>query len=1138
MRIHLRITSVQTWASWVEGTLYGPCGFSVRTNDTNQLVPFATRITSTASPSVVVTSADVPSDGAVLFDLSEPDAITKVSFNMQNLLANTGGVATVSSGPRIAIPKVVPPADGVVVQPVLVERTSGDAGGPVQREQSYTIPGFLAADATATTYDPSYVDHFAAGIFDRMSRGRLSGEVSLLRAGTGGTLNLGDEFVCALPAMPNHNKRLKDDNSKPGRCVQVVRLTKTPTGPRVRFIDSGPNANAVATLPTFSLALGTVGGSVVATITNAATLNTAGIAARVYWAVTTGAAPATADYSALTYFAPGAVPTTAFALPLVTPGRTVYVRARGEQPGYRPSNFGTAVSIATATVGTPGSFTATPDPADGSRCALAWTVGTNADTLVTDVFLRLTADTAASDVQRITLPAGSTQYTLDDLTVSTNYTASVRHRDPLTGSATAKVTAAFTTSANTVVLTAPVVPTVFAGPQGDPLAANDGSYGLAVVATVLPGSVEFREAVETAVGSGVYGAAASIATVAAVLGDWTLIIRTAPNDGLRRQLSARSVRGATSSVWTTALAVQPWTVVKLPIYSGPLVPRLSPFTYVDTETTRVFTWTRNVAVYAVWVYDNLVTVGGADPYDTLGTFPSYVLMSGTDTYTAQKPPAHSQRFVHFVPYDVNNVAGDIRHEPVDPAPSALSGTVKAAVTNGTADLTLHISGSASNWPVAVDLFEDNPDGTAIYSTSVSAVTDIAPTGALVARALPLRELRRWYLRLTDVAGVKAWGIGSADRDALPNGSVTRTDYKALPSMTATYDDDTDQIRVTTPTGKTKTVTGLSGSGTWTYAVGDVLDDTSVETTMVPGEVRSPYVVEFHGGGTWVQFFNGPLHGAPIIALAGRARVTATSSTTVTVRYAVADPIPQGANTATITYQDQGSGGVTPASGGTVTPAATLTEAAGTYIDYTITRPAFGVGTARVTFTVTAAGRISDSDAVDVPEVQSLTLALAVSNCRATPSGGPYTGLLVQFSQSGFPSGTTFDVGYNNGVDGGVDSTTVPAAGSGTVTITGGTGAATFSTSQAGKIDDAGAATQLTVGGVTYTVSAFSGTTTCTLSGAPNQGPVAFTIVNAASFASVTFGTVGGAPGKGAVTVVAKLSTGSTATAVKNKTYLT
>jgi hypothetical protein len=114
-----------------------------------------------------------------------------------------------------------------------------------------------------------------------------------------------------------------------------------------------------------------------------------------------------------------------------------------------------------------------------------------------------------------------------------------------------------------------------------------------------------------------------------------------------------------------------------------------------------------------------------------------------------------------------------------------------------------------------------------------------------------------------------------------------------------------------------------------------------------------------------------------IALSIRARVTATTPTTMTVRVALADPNPQGAGSGTIAYQDLGSGGVTPASGGTVAPAATITEAAGTFIDYTVTRPAFGAGTGRVTFSGSAANRSTAFDAVEVPEVGRDTVSLLV-----------------------------------------------------------------------------------------------------------------------------------------------------------------
>lgn len=129
-----------------------------------------------------------------------------------------------------------------------------------------------------------------------------------------------------------------------------------------------------------------------------------------------------------------------------------------------------------------------------------------------------------------------------------------------------------------------------------------------------------------------------------------------------------------------------------------------------------------------------------------------------------------------------------------------------------------------------------------------------------------------------------------------------------------------------------------------------------------------------------------------ISLVARARVTSTSSTQVVVRVAVADPYPQGAGSATITYQDLGSGGVTPLGDQTVTPDATITESLGpppTYIDYTITRAAAGSGTARVTFTAAAANRQSAVDAVDVPSQNSTLGGLGGEPALGNPAADNY-----------------------------------------------------------------------------------------------------------------------------------------------------
>lgn len=122
-----------------------------------------------------------------------------------------------------------------------------------------------------------------------------------------------------------------------------------------------------------------------------------------------------------------------------------------------------------------------------------------------------------------------------------------------------------------------------------------------------------------------------------------------------------------------------------------------------------------------------------------------------------------------------------------------------------------------------------------------------------------------------------------------------------------------------------------------------------------------------------------LHRPDTVPLVMRARVLSASATQIVVRVAVADLFPQGAASVSISYLNEGTPGVTPASPQTVTPVPTLTEAAGTYVDFTITRPAFNAAPGRVTFTATATDRLTDSDAVDVPAQAASPAWLEVSH---------------------------------------------------------------------------------------------------------------------------------------------------------------
>lgn len=64
-----------------------------------------------------------------------------------------------------------------------------------------------------------------------------------------------------------------------------------------------------------------------------------------------------------------------------------------------------------------------------------------------------------------------------------------------------------------------------------------------------------------------------------------------------------------------------------------------------------------------------------------------------------------------------------------------------------------------------------------------------------------------------------------------------------------------------------------------------------------------------------------------------------------------------------------------------------------------------------------------TDTVTVP-AQELNVTLAISACIASDAGAappPYNQLDVPFTYTGMPTGTVFDISYNNGVSGGVDS---------------------------------------------------------------------------------------------------------------------
>lgn len=258
----------------------------------------------------------------------------------------------------------------------------------------------------------------------------------------------------------------------------------------------------------------------------------------------------------------------------------------------------------------------------------------------------------------------------------------------------------------------------------------------------------------------------------------------------------------------------------------------------------------------------------------------------------------------------------------------------------------------------------------------------------------------------------AAGVGQAEFRAVFAGAQSDDDFVTVPEQgrDTIYTECLAKITSVSATQVTVTVSANVASGTPTVGFVAVTGN----ATLASGHTAGTYTYAINGSdNVWVfnrpavnaagmgqaqfravtagaqnddDFVDIPEVGRDTVALLMRARVTATTPTTVTVRVSVADPYPQGAGSATILYAETGGTGAacSPAQGGTVTPAATSSEAAGTYIEYTVTRPAFGTGARRVTFIANAANRTSDSDAVDVPEVDRDTVFLAM-RARITAS---------------------------------------------------------------------------------------------------------------------------------------------------------
>jgi hypothetical protein len=426
-QLMLRITAPWRLGEFLKKIIYGPFGLATRIDDTGRQVLFSTRIKPSSSPASTITLADIADPRSTIFDLDESTVANRVTFRTERYseLVNFPTDQT-------------PTPDAVYVTPVSVSVENGDTSTVGDREITYEIPGTMAISGVDLE---QFVTGTAREIFDRFGRGAIASELNCLSSVDA---LLGEEVELDLPHLPNAVVGQVPVSQRGGsRIVQVVRRTETPHGPILKVIDSGTTAQA-STVPTLSIAAGSdVRKLAIVTITNAAALAAAGLMVRLEMG--TGASQPAAG-ALLTIVDPAAE--TTVGVPAQDAGTRVWVRARSEKEGKRPSGWSAWVDVQLTALSAPSGLTVdAEDATQPYRRVVRWTAGANAFDALTEVLLRKTAEAAGTERIVAVAGAGVESQELRGLEAG-DYTVSVRHREatPFNGvSASASTT--FTTTA-------------------------------------------------------------------------------------------------------------------------------------------------------------------------------------------------------------------------------------------------------------------------------------------------------------------------------------------------------------------------------------------------------------------------------------------------------------------------------------------------------------------------------------------------------------------------------------------------------------------------------------------------------------------------------------------------------------------
>ena len=956
VRLALRFDKAPLMDEFLPSAIYGPFGVAERVNDLGLLELVPTRIRTTTTPTLTITGSSLRGADEVVFDLDESTAVSAVALTQQ-VLAPTSYVAP-NRNNSVQSSQNSGPVGGVTAQTITQTAQYIDPSLAVfvGRTLSYNVPGMIHTSADFVPNTTTQLDAMATSTFDRFGRGCPSAEVALLATSAAAAARVGDEVYLEAPHFPNKGYRIGESTVGP-RIMQVVRRTETPSGPVLRLMDSGLDAQPVAPAVTITIAQSASAPSSIArfTITNAAAINaTALLQVRVEQA--TGTVTPTGNGADFALYAAAQVPTGAVDLPpVITPGVVQYVRARTEQAGRRPSAWSAWAAVTLANL--PAVTGLTASAIKQTAATITWTNTSTALPLAVFAYQGASAPANWAPFRVATVPAASTSTIVRALSgPSVAWTLGVAYESAQALGAVTAVT--LTTNSTLDTPTRPAGLAVIAGVDDATL-----TQGVALALWASDQSLDIQIQRSTTSGSG-------FVTIATVAGSTPVYVDQLPRTGTTYYYKIAHVLGGfTTSSYTPEVSAIARGVPPGVVRPGAVTPVVQVSTSeVGTTATVTLTITDPQSRVTQVQFQQQTNNGGYSTPPTVVTYP-YI-------YTATIP---ASGFVQ-IKYEVQGF------DAAGTALQVLAGGVESFDADAAASMVSVVGTFTSSGGMQLAISADSDTASIRFATSTSA----QPTLATVQGQTAINS--RNYA--TTLAGPFASGstvfVSVLGYTAVSGGGLESVLFEYRFQRDATgliYSQCVAVMAASSATQIVVTVTGTAASGSPTVQLVAVTGSATLATGAAIGvPVASGSQWTFNRGVTLGQpggaqfravlagtqsdddFIEIPEQGQGTTYLASRARVTGSTATTVTVRYAVLDAYT--ALSTSLTYLTDGIATITPGTPQTVTAAVgttyTVPEVAGSYVDYTITRPVSGLPTGRVTFTSSATGRVSDSDAVDVP----------------------------------------------------------------------------------------------------------------------------------------------------------------------------